>query len=51
MERHGIERRIRARSEHFTVIPEIVRSTGLAAIRPASVAIAQASAAIRGVNG
>jgi DNA-binding transcriptional LysR family regulator len=34
-----VKRNIRARIEHFSVIPEIVRSTDLAAIFPASVAL------------
>ncbi|MBT9383552.1 LysR family transcriptional regulator [Pseudooceanicola sp. CBS1P-1] len=38
LEQHGIFRTIRAQIEHFSVIPEIVRSTDLAAIYPASVA-------------
>ncbi|SFK26071.1 LysR family transcriptional regulator [Celeribacter neptunius] len=38
LNQNEVERTVRARIEHFTVIPEIVRSTDLAAIYPASVA-------------
>jgi DNA-binding transcriptional LysR family regulator len=38
LQQNGIEQNIRAQIEHFTVIPEIVRSTNLVAIYPASVA-------------
>lgn len=37
LRRRGVERRVMARLEHFTVIPEVVRQTGFAAIFPASV--------------